>query len=98
MNYTEAEILEKAKQILNDFNPQHFDEKRIEKIRFSVDNVAREDRSKIIPAWIVSIHEPVFDNYTFLAIADETGEPLYIQNKHMAKNIVRTGDGKYTTV
>ncbi len=96
MNYTEKQILEKAKKILKDLQKQYFKEKNIENVWFNEkDEVARPTRA-IIPAWTVSINEPIFDASEFLIISDETGEPLYYQNANMIIHEIKKDDnGNY---
>jgi hypothetical protein len=98
MNYTEKEILEKAIKILNDLNPQVFKVENLKGVSFSKeDNVARP-RGKVMDTWVAVIEEPIFDTSIFLTISDETGEPLYIQNKHGIREIEKDNDGNYRTI
>lgn len=51
-----------------------------------------------MPCWVAVINEPIFDTSAFLTISDETGEPLYIQNKHITREIEKNSDGNYQTI
>jgi hypothetical protein len=95
MNFTEKEIIVRAKKILTDLNGISFDTKKIENAWFDKDRKVRDSMDLTKPSWIVSINEPIFDNTVFLTISDETGEPLYIQNKHAVAEIKKDTDGKY---
>jgi hypothetical protein len=95
MNYTEEQILEKAKTILQDLQGKFFKEENIDKIWFEEKDEVARPRGKIMPAWTVSINEPIFDSTNFLTISDETGEPLYIQSSHKVVEIEKDTDGNY---
>lgn len=95
MNYTEEQILDKSKQVLKDFKGKYYHEKLIEKVMFDPEEEPIRGESKIIPAWTIVINEPVFDSLTFLIISDITGEPLYIQTKHIVSEIAKDQNGKY---
>jgi len=97
MNYTEDQILEKAKLVLGEVNGAYFNEKNIRKIVFDEDEVIIRgvDIGKAHPTWTIVIDEPVTDSTDFLSISDETGEPLYIQGKHSVAVFKKNSDGKY---
>lgn len=80
MNYTEEQILEKAKKILQDLQEKYYKEENIENAWFEEKDEVARPLGKIMPAWTVSVNEPVFDRSEFLVISDETGEPLYMQS------------------
>lgn len=97
MIHTEKQIKEKANKILYDMQGQFFKEDNLKKVVYhEKDNVARP-RNKIIDTWVAVIDEPVFDSTIFLVISDETGEPLYMQNKHSIVEIEKDSKGKYVT-
>ncbi len=95
MRYTENEMLEKAKKILKDLNPQYFKDEYLKKIVFSKDDDVARPIGKIMPTWTAVIDEPITDSYEFLVISDDTGEPLYRQSKHLVVEVKKNGDGVY---
>lgn len=95
MNYTEEQILDKGKQILKDCYGNNYHEENIEKAMFDPEKKPIRGEPKIIPVWIIVINQPVFDSLAFLTISDITGEPLYIQTKHMVREIAKDEHGKY---
>jgi hypothetical protein len=97
MKYTEEEMQAKAKKVLKDIQKEYYKEENIAKTWFVKEDPIRGSQDKTQPCWIVSINEPVFDSSIFLTISDETGEPLYIQNKHGIREIENTSEGKYVT-
>ena len=97
MKNTETQIFEKAKIILQDLNPNYFNENDILKITFSEKDKVARPIGKIIDIWLVSIRS-LFDNVDFLTISDETGEPLYYQNFNIAiAEIEKNAQGRYVT-
>jgi len=98
MKHTEQQIFEISIKILRDLNPKKFAESDIENIIFSPkDKTANSDR-KLSDSWLISI-KSLFGNIDILAIADETGEPLYYQNFNFAKvKIQKDSKGIYTFV
>lgn len=95
MNYTEQQMLDKGKQVLKDCYGNNYHEEEIEKVMFNPEKKLTRGGLGNIPAWTVVINEPVFDSLTFLTISDITGEPLYIQTKHMVREIAKDENGKY---
>lgn len=95
MNHTETEILAKSKVILKNFHGKYFNESNIEKVFYSSEKELIRGTLETIPAWIVVINEPVFGSLEFLIISDVTGEPLYIQSKHLVCEIIRNPNGDY---
>ncbi|MFN0032441.1 MAG: hypothetical protein ACKVOR_09795 [Flavobacteriales bacterium] len=100
MSNTKEQILEKAKIVLADLHGVHYDESNIENTWFvEKREIARGvDVGQEIPAWVISIKEPLFESIDFMTMSDETGEPLYYQTKHVVAEVVKDADGKYTTV
>jgi hypothetical protein len=97
MKNTEKEILIKAKKILVDLNPQFFKDENLKKVVYHEKDVVARPKGEIIDTWIAVVDEPIFDTSIFLTISDETGEPLYIQNKHIIREIEKDSNGKYVT-
>ncbi|PZR23571.1 MAG: hypothetical protein DI539_02780 [Flavobacterium psychrophilum] len=97
MNYTEEQILIKGKKVLNDIHSQYYDENLIEKALFDPNEELIRGEGTI-PAWTVVINEPVSDSFIFLTISDSTGEPLYIQTKHLVREIRKDAEGKYIRI
>ncbi|MDM1074384.1 hypothetical protein HX001_18045 [Empedobacter brevis] len=96
MNYTEEQILIKAKKVLTDLQKQYFKEGNIDKIWFEEKDEVARPKEKVIPTWTVSVNEPIFDTSEFLIISDETGEPLYYQNANMRIHEIQKDDnGNY---
>lgn len=97
MKHTEQEILEIAKKVLEDFRKGRYKEDDIENIYFNPKKELHrgEKKGKPHPIWTIAIKAP-FDNIDFLAISDETGEPLYYQNFNMiVYEIGKDGEGNY---
>lgn len=95
MIHTEKQIITKAKKILSDLQGDDYREENIENIKYNEKDSIARPKGKIIPAWTVYIREPLFESSIFLLISDETGEPLYIQNKHGIAEIEKNSEGKY---
>lgn len=96
MKHTEEQIMTKAKKVLSDLHGEFYNEKHIEEINFYKDENLSRPRGKIESVWIICIHEPLFGGSSvFLTISDETGEPLYIQNKHDVVEIEKNSEEKY---
>ncbi len=95
MKYSKEQILEKSKKIMKDLQGDNFDFYQIETIFFTEKDELARPKGKIIPAWTVAFDLQVFDTTDFLIISDETGEPLYIQSKHLVMEIMKDADGKY---
>lgn len=97
MKHTEEQMMSKVKQVLSDLQGSFFKEENLKKIVFEPNRVPRiaDNEGKITPCWIAVIDDPIFDTSVFLTISDETGEPLYIQNKHSVEEIAKNSDGKY---
>lgn len=96
MNYTEEKILLKAKKVLQDLQGEFYKEENIEGTWFEEKDEVARPLGAIMPAWTVSIHEPIFDTSTFLILSDETGEPLYIQGSWTSiSEIEKNSDGNY---
>jgi len=55
-----------------------------------------ENKGQKIKAWVVSIEDKLFDTVDFLTVADETGEPLYLQTKHTVSEIIKDSEGNYS--
>ncbi|GAA4163745.1 hypothetical protein GCM10022217_33180 [Chryseobacterium ginsenosidimutans] len=95
MNYTEKEILEKAKIILKDLQAKYYNEKNIEGASFEKEKSIHGNENKKLPCWTILINEPVFKSAIFLLISDESGEPIYIRSKHKTSEIMKNSDGNY---
>ena len=97
MNYTEQQMLDKAKVIIKDLQGELYKEENIRKVRYDAKRVMSrgKHKDKEHPSWVVVIDDPVFDTTDFLTISDETGEPLYIQSKHAVYEIAKDSEGKY---
>ncbi|WP_333662944.1 hypothetical protein [Chishuiella changwenlii] len=96
MKYTEEQVLDKAKKVLKDLNPQYFKEENIEKIWFDEKDEVARPRGQVLPTWTISIYETLFDTSEFLTLSDETGEPLYYQNANMIVYEIKKDDnGNY---
>lgn len=79
MNYTEKEIIEKAKQILKDIEGQFYNESIIGTVTYNEKKRILDSENQTLETWTVSINS-LLDNKDFLIISDETGEPIYYQN------------------
>jgi hypothetical protein len=97
MIHTEEEILIIAHKVMSDLEKQFYDKEAVKGASFKKDDelIRGGRKGEKMPLWTVSIIEPVFDNAVFLTISDETGEPLYIQNKHGVAEIEKDIDGNY---
>lgn len=95
MIHTEQEMMAKAKKVLQDLQKEFYKEENIEKIWFEEKDEVARPRGRVMPAWTVSIDEPIFDTSIFLTISDETGEPLYIQSCHKVVEIEKDKEGNY---
>jgi hypothetical protein len=84
MKHTTEQILETTKKVLQGYRKNRYKESDIEKIVFNEKKelIRGEKKGKPHPIWTAIIKAP-FDNTDFLAISDETGEPLYYQNFNM---------------
>lgn len=98
MQYNKEKIFEKAKKILTDLNPDFFKVENITKIVFTENDEVIKPVGKTLSTWTVIINEPIFDSSIFLIISDETGEPIYIQNKHTTREIEKDKNGNYKTI
>lgn len=97
MKHTEEQVLEKAKKILIDLFKDLYNETDIRKASFNEKKelIRGKDVGKTHPCWTISINAP-FDNIDFLAISDETGEPLYYMNFNtIVYEIGKDPDGNY---
>lgn len=95
MKQSEEKIIAKAKRVLKDLQGKYFNEKNIEGAWFQEKYSLARPLDTFKDVWSVSINEPVFDTTDFLKISDDTGEPLYIQSKHLIMEIMKDADGKY---
>lgn len=95
MNYTEKEILEKAKIILKDLQTKYYNEKNIAGASFDKEKKLSGNENKKTPCWTILVNEPVFKSAIFLYISDESGEPIYIRSKHKTSEIIKNSDGIY---
>lgn len=96
MNYTEEQILKKAKKVLKDLQKQYFREENIEKAWFNEKDEVARPIGTIMPAWTIVVNEPIFETSEFLVISDKTGEPLYYQNANMRIHEIKKDDnGNY---
>lgn len=95
MNYTEEQILDKGIRVLKDFYGNNYHEENMEKAMFDPEEELIRGEPKIIPTWTIVINQPAFDSLAFLTISDITGEPLYIQTKHLVREIAKDENGKY---
>lgn len=97
MNYTEEQILDKAKKILKILQGDYFNENNIIKSVYDAQEelMKGKNKGKLHPSWNVIINEPIFDSTTFLIMSDETGEPLYFQTKHSVYEIFKNEEGTY---
>jgi hypothetical protein len=98
MKHSEEQILAIAEKVLQDLQKQFYSKENIEGGWYTKEKeLARGSRAgEKVPLWTVSINEPVTDSAIFLTISDETGEPLYIQNKHGVAEIEKDVDGNYS--
>lgn len=97
MKHTENQILEKTKEVLQGFRKNRYKESDIENVYFNPKKelYRGENKGKPHPTWTAAIKAP-FDNIDFLAISDETGEPLYYQNFNMiVYEIGKDAEGNY---
>lgn len=97
MKHTEQEILKIARKVLEDFRKGRYKEDDIEKVVFNPKKelYRGDNKGKPHPIWTAIIKAP-FDNTDFLAISDETGEPLYYQNFNMiVYEIGNDAEGNY---
>ncbi len=94
MKNTEAQILERAKQIMAELFGKYYNESDIERATFIKDDAVITTGAKL-DTWTVSINS-IFDSLDFLTIADETAEPIYYQNFNMIISLVeKNPEGKY---
>src|SRR5690606_10574481 len=98
MNLTENDALRIADTVLNDFKNSPFDGRILKHCRYYENDELARPRGSRANVWVAVIDNPLFDDTQFIVISDETGEPLYIQTKHTVNEIVKNGDGKYTTM
>lgn len=97
MKHSEQEILEKTKKTLQGIFEDLYKESDIEKVVFNPKKelYRGDNKGKPHPTWTAIIKAP-FDNTDFLAISDETGEPLYYQNFNMiVYEIGKDAEGNY---
>jgi hypothetical protein len=95
MKHSEEQMMAKAKKILSDLQGEYYNDDNIEGIRYNEkDNVVRP-KGQTIQAWTIYVREPLFESSIFLLLSDETGEPLYIQNKHGILEIEKDLNDKY---
>ncbi|OUS01594.1 hypothetical protein A9Q86_07410 [Flavobacteriales bacterium 33_180_T64] len=100
MNYTEEQIIEKAKQVMEDLREEYYSDNCIRRVFFEEEKIllSGENKEKLQAVWSVGINS-FFDNVDFLHISDETGEPLYYQNFNtFVFNIDKIPEGKYFKV
>ncbi len=97
MKHTEEEIITKGKEILKDLYGSSYREEEIQKAMFDPEQEPLRGSSDSAAIWTVVI-EPVSGSLTFLSISDETGEPLYIQSKHLVCEIKKDTYDKYMRV
>jgi len=96
MNYTEEQMLIKAKKVLQDLQKQYFKEENLLGVSFREKDKVSRPRGEIINTWVAVVDEPIFDASEFLTISDETGEPLYYQNANMIIHEIQKDDkGNY---
>lgn len=95
MKNTEEQILVKSKKILKDLNPKYFNENQIEKVSYRYNTDIARPVGKIMNVWVVILNEPITDSIEFLVLSDDTGEPLYIQSKHLIIEIEKNENGEY---
>lgn len=98
MNYTKEEILKVTIKLLEDINyPYDMDEIFIS-FKEERELARGVNKGKSIKAWVVSIEDNIFETTDFLTISDETGEPLYLQTKHIVREFGKDENGKYYKV
>ena len=96
MNYTQEQMLIKAKKVLQDLQKQYFKEENLLGVSFREKDEVSRPRGKIMDTWVAVIDEPIFEASEFLTISDETGEPLYYQNANMRIHEIKKDDnGNY---
>ncbi|NUY80080.1 hypothetical protein HUK80_04170 [Flavobacterium sp. MAH-1] len=97
MKRTEEQVIALAKKIITDLDPKALDFDKVEQAKFIPDYkpLRGQDKDKITPSWLVTIRN-AFGQVDFLAIADESGEPLHYQNSNTAVfEIEKREDGTY---
>jgi hypothetical protein len=97
MIHTKEEILILAHKVMNDLEKQFYQKDAIKGASFKEDEVLMRGprRGEKAPLWTIAMIEPHFETAVFLTISDETGEPLYIQNKHGVAEIEKDAGGNY---
>jgi hypothetical protein len=95
MKHTEEQILTKGKEVLKDLYGNFYREEEVQKVLFDPNEELLRGGTGFIAAWTVVIIEPVSDSLIFLTISDQTGEPIYIQSKHLVREIMKDVNGKY---
>ncbi len=97
MIHTKEQILATAEKVLKDLEKHFFKKENILGASYVKNEklIRGNNKGKGAALWTVSIHEPIFDSAVFLTILDETGEPLYIQNKHGIAEIEKDSNGNY---
>jgi hypothetical protein len=97
MIHTKEEILIIAHKVISDLEKTFYNKEAVKGASFKKDDELMRGSRKGEKAalWTVAIIEPYFDTAIFLTISDETGEPLYIQNKHGVAEIEKDADGNY---
>jgi hypothetical protein len=96
MKHSQEDILAIAEKVLKSLQKQFYNKENIRGGSFKEEELLRGGKEgDIAPVWTVCIDEPVTDSAIFLTISDETGEPLYIQNKHGVAEIEKDADGNY---
>ncbi|MGB3592023.1 MAG: hypothetical protein WBA16_10105 [Nonlabens sp.] len=98
MNYTKEQIIDIAKQVMQDLDGRFYRESSVDikpffyKRKLYKDGISKNDT---IDSWLLSI-KTIGDNEDSLYISDETGEPIFYQNFNtFVFDIVKNSNGKY---
>ena len=96
MKHTEEQILTIAKNVMKDLSGKFYSEENIDGAIFKEKEkiISGKNEGKITSIWTVSI-KAIFDKLDFLAISDETGEPLFYMNFHAIFDIEKDEKGYF---
>lgn len=98
MNHAEQEIIEKAEAVTKDLFGHSYRSGQVVKAMYNPNEELLRGEGTSIAAWTAVINEPVTDSFIFLTISDDTGEPLYIQSKHLVREITTVANGRYIRI
>jgi hypothetical protein len=95
MIHTEKQIIEKGNKVLNDLFGSSYMGEKVDKAFYNPEEQLLRGGPGNIAAWKLVVTEPVTDSFLFITVADDTGEPRYIQGKHTVSVIKKDAAGNY---